>query len=105
MAKIKLSKKDRASQIETLRLDLQDGQGLTFVVCSSKPYDWKVLYTPIKGHINGNIQNISLPVSACLGRSSGADFLRGFKYDSPELIGKELQTLLGFQVPFGVQVL
>ena len=97
---LKWSKKEKLSQLEELRLELDEGQVIAFITI--KPDHWMVLMSPIKGHIDGTITDITQPVAGLLGRSYCGQALKGLKYDSPDMMAKELQELFEFKKSFQV---
>jgi hypothetical protein len=99
---LKWTKKEKESHLEALKLELDEGQGLAFV--EMKDEHWMVLVSPIKGHIDGTILDITQSIAGLLGRRFGGKLLKGLKYDSPAMISKELRERLGFKEDFFIQV-
>ena len=104
-AKLKLTAADKAAVLATLKTVLVPGQRLVFVQSRplDQPLDWIVLYSNTRtGH--GEIHNCSYEVAALLNRQCGdSRILRGWAYDSPRGLVKELIDLLGF--PLSVDTL
>jgi len=104
-AKQKVTKKILDFTKTELRVCLPEGKHLAFLE-GPKGYDWKVI-TACPGNIGPEILNISRLVALVLGRQWGeaGNFLRGVRYDSPEILIQELKEIFGYEKPFAIDLI
>ena len=98
-AKLKLTKAERADQLEWLRPHLTPHQQVMFIRIDpvNHPTDWIIVHEH-----HGEIDNISALVAAITDRQCGdRRMLRGWAYDSPGSILRELVAALGIPLTLG----